>query len=584
MRILRIAFLVLSLLAFPVASEAANSDIVQLGVMEFVSKANGVSPMEADAIMDVFTLTLTNSKSIAVVERARLDLIAREQKLAMSGLVDVNTAAEIGRIAGVQYMLLGAVTELSRHTSGGTVPLPFLGGVAIGGEKQEVRVTINARIVDVTTSEVCLAISETGSSSSSSGGITMQGFAYIEKEFGGLEARAIADAVNRLSHEIREFLGGENSYVIEVKDKNHVRIDVGSTMGAKKGSLYLVYAEGQAIRNMSGEVIDREKIPLAALKVSNAESAHSVCELVSKGGKVDNIRRGDRIEPITSAEVKKMKFAATRPSSSGGTRETPRMAQTTTRPVASRSTTSPARTPSTPPPAAPKPTPAMTTQPTPTKPQPSTRPVETQKQETTMPSLRNEPKGNGQWVDWGESVPRTDKKTEREDIISEPAPGSGVKFTTKKGWYGRWVYTIKKPLRTLNHWEIEVYIDRLDNGGSGVFFGSDNPSMYMAAYVSGTKIFLINYVGKSDYTKVIAEAPLKQSQYKQGPMVLKVELFRNTNTVKCYVNDDECLNYDVTKKQFKIPEIENYGFFGGSSKSTFKTVSIFKKIEVRVGN
>ncbi|GHS95062.1 hypothetical protein AGMMS50276_09350 [Synergistales bacterium] len=351
-----IVALYLLFLDFGVSAEAANSDIVQLGVMEFVSKANGVSPMEADAIMDVFTRTLTNSKSIAVVERARLDLIAREHKIAISGLVDVNTAAEVGRIAGMQYMLLGAVTEISRRTSGGAIPL--MGMFNIKSEKQEVKVTINARIVDVTTSEVCLAISETGSSSSSSGGITMQGFAYIEKEYGGLEARAIADAVNRLSHEIREFLGGENSYIIEAKDKKHVLIDVGSTMGAKEGSLYLVYVEGQAIRNMSGEVIDKEKIPLAGLKVSNAESAHSTCELVAKGGKLENIRRGDKIEPITSVELKKIRFAATRPASSGGTRETPRMARTTptptptpTPPVESRPITPPAEIsrPTTPP-------------------------------------------------------------------------------------------------------------------------------------------------------------------------------------------------------------------------------------------
>ncbi|GHT02733.1 hypothetical protein AGMMS50276_32760 [Synergistales bacterium] len=534
MRILRIAFLVLSLLALPIASYAANSDIVRLGVMEFVSKANGVSPMEADAIMDVFTRTLSSSKNIALLERNRLDLIAREHRLAMSGLVDVNTAAEVGKLAGMQYILLGAVTELSRIDTGANIPIPIaaIGGLVFGNRKEEVRVTIDIRIVDVTTSEVCLALSETGRATNTESGIRIAGFDYARREYGGLEARAIEDAVKSLSAEIREFLG-ESSHVLDVGGNKNIRIDVGSTAGAKPGALYLVYADGKPIRNMSGEVIDMEKIYLAALKVNHVEGAHSVSELVAKAGKIDNIRRGDKIEPTTKAEIGNTKFAATRPSSSGATRETPRMAQTTTPPVAPK----------------PPPPPAMATQPT-----------------------RSEQIERGEWLTY---VPKMDKKIETEGRISEPVPGGGVKYTAKAYKDARLYWNVEHSDQMMNHWEIEATIDRLDKGGGGVYFGRNDK--YMAVYVSGTKIFLTQL--DHNYTTVITEAPLNKSQYTPGPMVLKVELFRAAKIVKCSVNGNECLNYDVMKKGFAIPAIEQYGFLSHASESA--TTSIFRKISVR---
>ena len=161
-----------------------------------------------------------------------------------------------------------------------------------------------------------------------------------------------------------------------------------------------------------------------------------------------------------------------------------------------------------------------------------------------------------------------------------------MKYTSKNGYNRYHFWNTKLEARALNHWEIEATIERLDKGGGGVMFAGGGKRI--AAYVGWTKIFLVDFT--NTYQAItIAEAPLSKSQYKPGPMVLKVELFRNTNIVKCYVNGNECLNYDVTKKQFTIPVIEQYGFFMGAyrigaSKSTFKTTSIFRKMNVRVGD
>lgn len=294
----------------------AQSDRIRIGVLGFESKAAGVSQRQAEIITDIFTRQLANSKTIAVYEREQLAKVGAEIKLSMSGLVDMNTAIEVGKIAGVRYILLGSVTELSQKASGGFIPIM---GIGVGGTSHEARATIDVRVIDTTTSEIRLALSETGLSSSSSSAVSFHGIAFAESEFGGLEARAIEDATNRLAHQIRSILGGESSHVVSMSSDGVV-IDVGSTMGAKEGSLYLVYADGKSIRGMNDEIIGQEKISLAVIKVKEVSGAHSTCTVAAPSDS-RMIRRGDKIEPITSAKAKNMKFATSRPAASSGTFE-----------------------------------------------------------------------------------------------------------------------------------------------------------------------------------------------------------------------------------------------------------------------
>ena len=307
----------LTFVSLSVASAEA-ADKIRIGVLGFDSKTDGVSHQQAESITDIFTRELASSKTISVYERQQLAKIGEEIKLGMSGLVDMNTAVEVGKLAGVQYILMGSVTELSQKASGAAIPL--FGGLGVGGGDHQARATIDIRLVETATSEIKLALSETGSSVNSASAITFSGITFAETEFGGLEARAIADAVTRLAYNIRSIIGGETSHVISLGSNKEYVIDVGSTMGGKEGALYLVYADGKTLTGMSGEVIGQEKLPLAILKVRDVASNHSTCVL-APGTKGELIQRGDKIEPIAVGKGKNMKFVTSRPAKSSGTFE-----------------------------------------------------------------------------------------------------------------------------------------------------------------------------------------------------------------------------------------------------------------------
>lgn len=291
---------------------ASASEKIRVGVLAFESKAPSVSQQQAEMITDVFTRELAHSSRIEIYERLQMEAIGREVKLGMSGLVDVSTAVEVGKIAGLQYILLGAVTELSQKASGGV----FAG---IGSVSHEARATIDMRVVEIETSRIVYAVNAQGTSKNSGSAVSFGGFTFAEAEFDGIEARAIADAVSVLVHKLRSEVAGESSHVISASDGSYT-IDVRSQPGA----LYLVYADGKSILDMNGRVIDREKIPFAVIKVTDAGAGHSTATLAD-GCSGTLIRRGDKIEPISAARAKELvtgkKFAKDRPSASSSTFE-----------------------------------------------------------------------------------------------------------------------------------------------------------------------------------------------------------------------------------------------------------------------
>ncbi|MDY0078331.1 MAG: CsgG/HfaB family protein [Bacteroidales bacterium] len=107
MKSLKIKFLLVFLLA-AFALQAQTS----VGVMSF--KNNGQPELDylSGGIADILTTTLAGSSQLSVVERGQLNLVIDELKLGLSGLVDEKSAAEVGKLTGATYMVLGSFMPL----------------------------------------------------------------------------------------------------------------------------------------------------------------------------------------------------------------------------------------------------------------------------------------------------------------------------------------------------------------------------------------------------------------------------------------------------------------------------------------
>ncbi len=98
----------------------------------------------ADAIVDGLVSDVMNDSAatefLEIVSRDQLSQVVSEQKLAMSGLVEVGTAVEVGGILGVHEILTGQITQISitpEHTAPRSIQEK--GQVAVGTERYQDR-------------------------------------------------------------------------------------------------------------------------------------------------------------------------------------------------------------------------------------------------------------------------------------------------------------------------------------------------------------------------------------------------------------------------------------------------------------
>jgi hypothetical protein len=187
---------------------------------------------------------------------------------------------------------------------------------------------------------------------------------------------------------------------------------------------------------------------------------------------------------------------------------------------------------------------------------------------------------------WTVKIPKINEKMQDGKFATKEAaggPNDGIKVMVKKGGYYWLFWDVEKITdRYLNKWQIKATIERLDKGGSGVMFGKDKTGQFMAVYLSGSKLTLVDYVaGKR--TQILHEVSVSPEHQKPGTMVMQVSLLRDTQIIKCSINDTEYVNFSLADKSLSIPEIANYGFFCGAFNSPLSSNSICKRIEIRRG-
>ena len=120
-------------------------------------------------IVDLLIDRLVNDGTYRVIERQALNKIIAEQNFSNSNRADPNSAAKIGKLLGVDTIIVGDITQFGRddHNTnlggvGSTLGHYGLGGVGVHKAKAVVAVT--ARMVDVDTGEILASVTGTGES------------------------------------------------------------------------------------------------------------------------------------------------------------------------------------------------------------------------------------------------------------------------------------------------------------------------------------------------------------------------------------------------------------------------------------
>jgi len=203
-RILATIVLALSLAALPLTAQqkkrVAVLDFDYATVHGYVASIFGTDTDIGRGIADLLVDKLVTDGTYSVIERKALDKVLAEQNFSNSDRADSSTAAKIGKILGVDAIIIGSITQFGRDDK--STNIGGLGSVAgrfglggIGRKKSKAVVGISARMVDTSTAEILAVAQGKGESvrsgtkllgaGGSSGGMGAGGYDMSSSNFAG---------------------------------------------------------------------------------------------------------------------------------------------------------------------------------------------------------------------------------------------------------------------------------------------------------------------------------------------------------------------------------------------------------------
>ena len=142
-------------------------------------------------VTDLLVTYLVKDGTYSVIERKALDLIMKEQNFSNSDRADASSAAKIGKLLGVDAIIVGSVTQFGNDTKttglGGVGA--GLGRVGLGGFNQKQSkaiVGLTARLINVDTGEILASAEGMGESKRTSTSLTGGGGGWSGFGAGGV--------------------------------------------------------------------------------------------------------------------------------------------------------------------------------------------------------------------------------------------------------------------------------------------------------------------------------------------------------------------------------------------------------------
>jgi len=261
-------------------------------------------------ITDLLVTNLVKDGSYSVIERKALDKILAEQNFSNSNRADATSAAKIGKMLGVDDIIVGSITQFgndTKNTGIGGVGAG-LGKIGIGGVSQKQSkavVGLTARIINVDTGEIMAVAEGKGESKRTStslagGGGGWSGFGAGAVNFGasdfqqtiiGEAVKAATDKMttdviaDRPKVEIRQAPTVTVTGLVAAVAGGQIVLNVGGKAGVKVGDQFSVERVSQEIKDpATGKVIRRLSSSIGILKVVDVDDQSSVAEVVSGTG------------------------------------------------------------------------------------------------------------------------------------------------------------------------------------------------------------------------------------------------------------------------------------------------------------
>jgi curli biogenesis system outer membrane secretion channel CsgG len=273
-------------------------------VQTAVSAVFGTNVDIGKGMQQLLVTDLVKDGNFSVIERAALDKVLNEQNFSNSNRADPNSAAKIGKLLGVDAIVLGTITEFGNETKnqgvgggGGSGWTNALGG--IHHSKSSANVSITARIINIDTGEIMATADGNGTSSRSStglggGGGNWNGHGGGAVDFGSSDfqntiiGEATKAAVDQLATNLDAQAGKVPVRTIVVEgvvaavDSGQVILNVGAKAGVKVGDQFNVMRVTRVIKDpTTGAVLRSLTNTVGVVKATDVDDVSAICAPVS---------------------------------------------------------------------------------------------------------------------------------------------------------------------------------------------------------------------------------------------------------------------------------------------------------------
>ncbi len=265
---------------------------------------------------DMLTTELVKATDFEVFERERVSAVLSEQNFGQSGRIDPDTAAEIGRIIGVDYIITGAITEFGVSSGGGGG-----GGFRLG--KKGYNATVDIRLVNVETGRIVFA--DSGSGSKRVTNVRVMGIGGGVRNDSKMETESMRLAIKDVTKKLQKadlskklkrnsktgtyVKTDKNAVVIAAIDGTEVTLNKGSNVNIKVGQVFKVQRPTGTVKDPNtGKVIKVKYKKLGQVKITDVGDTYSDGVLLSNKG----VEIGDIVDVPRSGKPKSASAPAPR--------------------------------------------------------------------------------------------------------------------------------------------------------------------------------------------------------------------------------------------------------------------------------
>lgn len=302
-RVLRVFCVIALLASFAVAQQPQRK---RVAVMDFdygtvrsnVAAIWGTDQDIGKGITDLLVQQLVNDGRYSVIERKALDKILTEQNFSNSDRGDANSAAKIGKVLGVDAIIIGSITRFGRDDNTKTVGgAGFgLGKFGVGGvQKRDAKAvcSISARLIDTNTAEILAAVTGDGESKRSGaslvgaggggGGAGAGGFDTRSSNFGSTiigeaviaAVKSTGDQLDVKADSLPTVKAQYSGLVADVSGSTLI-LNIGSKSGVRVGDIVEISRAVRTVKDpATGKVLKTvtDKIGTATVSEVDADSA-----------------------------------------------------------------------------------------------------------------------------------------------------------------------------------------------------------------------------------------------------------------------------------------------------------------------